>query len=406
MPVTGSHTSVMNVHSAGGRDLTVMMVAGEPSGDLLAAELVSSLRAAAPGRPIRIFGAGGARMAAAGVEIDVDMTAHAIVGLAEAVVRYRVFRKLFNRLVALARARRPDVIVCVDFSGFNRRFARTIRATTAYDAEWRPRIVQYVSPQVWASRPGRARTMARDLDLLITIFPFEQAWYAQHAPSLRVTWAGHPLVDRYGAAARGPVAAAGVREPGSPAFPRILLLPGSRPSELARHLPVMLEAADLIGGHHPSASFRIVAPDDRLLGAQPAAAREGVRVTRQAGGLAAALAEADLAIASTGTVTLECAWFGVPTVAMYKTSWLTYHIGRRLVTVRHLAMPNLIAGQAVVPELVQDEATGTAIAGQALGLLAAPEARRAMRRQLGEVVAALGPAGASRRAAEAILEIV
>jgi lipid-A-disaccharide synthase len=385
--------------------LFVMLVAGEPSGDLLAAELASALRKAAPTRSIRFFGAGGARMADAGIDLDVDMTRHAIVGLAEAVIRYRVFRRLFDRLVALAVARRPDVIVCVDFSGFNRRFARAIRAASAREAGWRPRIVQYVSPQVWASRPGRARTMARDLDLLIAIFPFEQAWYAEHAPLLRVAWAGHPLVDRYAATPPAPVVD-GVREPGTPDFPRIVLLPGSRAGELARHLPVMLDAASIITARHPAASFRIVVPDERLLGTLPADARKERRITMQAGGLADALTAADVAIASTGTVTLECAWFRVPTVAIYKTSWLTYQIGRRIVTVPHLAMPNLIAGRAVIPELVQDEATGRAIADRVQALLDAPAERLSMRRQLGEVGAALGTPGASRRAADAILALL
>ena len=177
----------------------VMLIAGEPSGDLLAAELVQALREQLPA-PVRFFAAGGPRLAEAGVELLLDLTQHAVVGLVEVIRRYGQFKRIFDQLLEQAVARRPDLIVCVDFSGFNRRFGHALRWEIQVRGlqGWRPRIVQYVSPQVWASRPGRARAMARDFDLLLAIFPFEKEWYAQRVPGFPVEFVGHPIVDRHG----------------------------------------------------------------------------------------------------------------------------------------------------------------------------------------------------------------
>ena len=223
---------------------TFMLIAGEPSGDALAAELVKALRQEsavnppAASRQPQFFGAGGAKMAGAGVELAFDMTPHSVIGLWEVVKNYGKFKRLFDQLVALAFERRPEVIVCVDFSGFNRRFARQIRweleVRRATHADWRPKIVQYVSPQVWASRPGRARAMARDFDLLLAIFPFEQAWYAERVPELKVEFVGHPIVERHQGQSS--------KLKAQSSKPCVLLLPGSRVGELKRHLPVMLGA--------------------------------------------------------------------------------------------------------------------------------------------------------------------
>src|ERR1035437_1078031 len=188
-----------------------MLIAGEASGDMLAAELVRALRRAIPAatpisttdyQPLhgslepRFFGAGGPQMAAAGVELAFDMTAHSVIGLSEALKNYLKFRRLFRQLFRLALDRQPDAIICVDFSGFNRRFAHAIRQYTRARADWfhnwDPRIIRYISPQVWASREGRAFQMARDYDAVLSIFPFEKDWYAKRVPQLRVEFVGHP----------------------------------------------------------------------------------------------------------------------------------------------------------------------------------------------------------------------
>ena len=373
-----------------------MLIAGEPSGDLLAAELVAALRQELSITP-QFFGAGGAKMAGAGVELAFDMTEHAVVGIVEVLKHYGKFKRLFDQLVALAFERRPDVIVCVDFSGFNRRFARQIRweleVRRATHGNWKPKIVQYVSPQVWASRPARANAMARDFDLLLAIFPFEKAWYARRVPGMRVEFVGHPAMDRYQAQSSKLKVQT---EPSS-----VLLLPGSRVGELKRHLPVMLDALKIIHTAAPDIRARMVLPNESL--------RQLARgfdcppsLEIQVGNLQTALAEATVAIASTGTVTMECAYFGVPTIAMYKTSWSTYQIGKRIIQVKFLAMPNILADEALYPEFIQHDATPEKIGRAAVELLNNPARREIIREKLGTVVASLGGAGASRRAAQAI----
>lgn len=378
-----------------------MLIAGDPSGDMLAAEFVGALRTAAAGqgRELRAFGAGGAHLSAAGVECAFDLTQHAIIGLAEAISGYFTLQRLARRLIELALERRPEVIVCVDFSGFNRRFAewlrRHIRKRGITPAEWNPRFVQYVSPQVWASRPGRAAKVARAFDLLLTIFPFERDWYAKRLPEFRVEFVGHPIADRHPRAGLG-----------APAEPmEIVLLPGSRRSELKRHLGLVLDSAERLRAAHPEAVFRLVMANDAMLDYAAALRPVPDFVRAQVGGLAAALRGATLALAATGTVTLECAWFGVPTMAFYRTSWLTAWIARRIILVDYLAMPNILAGEEVCPEFHQEEATPERVAGAALELLGSPERREAMRRRLLDIAASLGEPGAAARAANAVLRL-
>ncbi|MBX3748027.1 MAG: lipid-A-disaccharide synthase [Verrucomicrobiae bacterium] len=379
-----------------------MLIAGEPSGDLLAAELVGSLRERVVQRggvPPQFFGAGGPRMGEAGVELQLDLTQYAIIGLADVLRNLWRLRRILEQMLDLACARRPEVIVCVDYGGFNRRFAAALRARQT--AGWRPHLVQYVSPQVWASRPGRARTLARDLDLLVSILPIEPAWYARRHPRLRVEFVGHPIVDRHPAAAKA-------IEPPEGCPRRVVLLPGSRPSEIARHWPLMLEAARRVAaGKGPAVEWVAVFPDDSLRQAALAADKgTDLALECRVGGLSEELARATLSIASTGTVTLECALWRVPTLAIYQASWSTYQIARRIIRVRHLALPNLLAPAPVMPEFLQTQATPETIAAEAGRLLCDADARRAMRERLGDVVAQLGPPGAVGRAAEAILGLL
>ncbi|HKX60708.1 MAG TPA: lipid-A-disaccharide synthase, partial [Verrucomicrobiae bacterium] len=311
--------------------LRFMFIAGETSGDLLASELIAALRARRPSDTAEpsFFGAGGRRMNAAGVDVVLDLTQHAVIGIWEVLVNYIEFRRLFHQLVDVAVERRPDVIVCVDFSGFNRRFGHAIRRRQKSVDGWAPKIIQFVSPQVWASRPGRAVKMARDFDLLLSIFPFEKPWYEKHAPTMRVEFVGHPMLDRF---TPTPLK--------DPATHCVLLLPGSRPGELRRHLPVMTAAAQLIREKH-AVDFSLVVPGEELQAVAQELAQPLASLKLQVGGLAGALAESTIALASTGTVTMECAFFKVPTVTLYKTNWLTYEIGRRIVTVKSLTMPNI-----------------------------------------------------------------
>ena len=382
---------------------TFMLIAGEASGDTLAAELVSALLAASKqsgdGRAPVFFGAGGPRMAAAGVELAFDMTQHAVIGISDVLKNYFKFRRLFNQLLKLAIERKPDAIIGVDYGGFNLRFGHAIKQyARAHPGGWNPKIIQFVSPQVWASRPGRANLLAADYDLLLSIFPFEKGWYAKRVPKLRVEFVGHPMVDR--------CPKSRVQSPKSEnAVPTVLLLPGSRKSELQRHLPPMLDALELIRKKMPSEKAKMVLPDEALKQLADKLSALPSNTEIQIGNLLEALMQADIAIASTGTVTMECAFFGVPTVTLYKTSWSTYQIAKRIVKVKWLTMPNILADEEVFPEFVQGAATPEHIAGAALELLQNEPRRIQIKKRLADVVSSLGGSGATTRAATAILSL-
>jgi lipid-A-disaccharide synthase len=385
------------------KPITFMLIAGEASGDLLAAELVSALRQKLP--DAKFFGAGGPKMAAAGVELASDLTQHSVIGMSDVLKNYFKFRRLFNQLLKLAIERQPDAIIGVDYGGFNLRFGHAIkqyiRKNRSASTPWNPKIIQFVSPQVWASRPGRANLLAADYDLLLSIFQFEKDWYAQRVPKLRVEFVGHPMIGRFSSVGTRCFASEDARQ----RVPTILLLPGSRKSELQRHLPPMLGALKLIQKQLPSAKAKMVLPDEALkqLADKLSALPSDTEI--QIGNLPQALAQADVAIASTGTVTVECAFFGVPTVTLYKTSWLTYQIAKRIVKVKWLTMPNILADEEVFPEFVQGAATPDHIAGAALELLQNEPRRIQIKKRLAEVVSSLGGPGANTRAAAAILSL-
>jgi lipid-A-disaccharide synthase len=400
------------------RRKSFMLVAGEASGDWLAAELVRALREELSGaetiptwdyQPLQasldphFFGAGGPHMAAAGVDLAFDLTAHSVIGLWDPLKNYLRFRRLLLQLHRLALEHRPDAIVFVDFSGFNRRLAHAIRAKVKpqdWFHDWDPRLVQYVSPQVWASRPGRVYQIARDYDLLLSIFPFEKQWYARRVPDFKVQFIGHPMLDRYaGLDCRQPPRSK-VKDP-----PDLLLLPGSRPGELARHIPVIQGVLPILRKTFPNLRATLVLPTPaRLDQAKKMGLEAGI--TLQLGELPRALKQADLALASTGTVTMECAYCGVPAVTFYKTAWLNYQIAKRIVTVKFLSMPNLLADQAIFPEFIQDAATPENIAAAALELLRDEARREQINARLAQLSSSLGGPGASRRAAAQIVRLL
>jgi lipid-A-disaccharide synthase len=400
------------------KPFAVMLVAGEASGDKLAAELVQALRPAlldqfgadsSDLQPCQaalaphFFGAGGPQMAAVGVELTEDTTAHAVFGLSEVLRHLNAFRVLLRRLVNLAVERQPDLIILVDSSGFNRRLAAAIRRYTRSRRgsfnNWNPRIVYYVSPQVWASRAGRTQQLARDVDLLLAIFPFEPDWYARFAPHFHVEFIGHPLVERYLLSQPPPTSTR--TTDGSPL---ILLLPGSRAQELRRHLPPMIEAIQVVRKHH-AVRVRMVLPNPALesLGRQYAGPLSDLEIC--VGGLAESLREARIALASSGTVTLECAFFNVPTIVVYRVSWPTYLVARQIVHVPFIAMPNILANAALFPEFIQGEVTAGNMAREAIDLLSNEPRRNRIEQQLQRVIASLGPPGASQRAAHSILRL-
>lgn len=394
--------------------IKVMWIAGEQSGDVLAAELAPELKNAiikklnseSPfSQPLfttlepYFFGAGGDRMKSAGIDIHFSLIKHSAIGPVDALKNYKFYKTIFDGLIKLAFERLPDLIICVDFSGFNLRFAKALRNEIKRRKreffKWSPKIVQYVSPQVWASRPWRAKILEKNFDLLLSIFPFEKEWYAKRTPKLAVEFVGHPIVDRYPLIKPDRIQINPQK--------RILLLPGSRFAELKRHLPVMIDAAKQIRSQLSEAQFSMVLPDEELkdYAMRFVGSLDGLTIT--IGGLQSALINSDIAIASTGTVTLECAYFKLPTVAIYKTSFLTYFLGKQIVNVRFLAMPNIIANEEIFPELIQNRATGDNIAKKTLEILNDSN-RNLISQKLDRVLKSLGPPGAVKRAAESIAD--
>ena len=388
------------------RPKTVMIVAGDPSGDANAAKLVTAFSASlvrlqpgSPTIPPRFIGAGGPKMAEAGVELSFNLTDDAVIGPTDVLAKLGLFWRRYRELVALAIRTQPELIILVDFYTFNQRLAHAIKQHTRKQANqpgiWQPKIVQYTSPQVWGSRPWRAKKLARDIDLLLCLFPFEKAWYAQRGTPLQVEYVGHPMLDT---PPLHPALSAG--------DPVVLLLPGSRRGELKRHLPLMLNAARAIAVRQ-QVRFILVAPDQTLAGYARSFLLPGLpKIEIQVGLLNEALAAATLAIASTGTVTLECAYYSLPTIALYKTSAITAQLARWLITVKYLAMPNLLAGEPVFPEFIQEQATAENIARSAIDLLENPNRRTEIRLKLAQAIATLGGPGSIHRASAAILQLM
>jgi lipid-A-disaccharide synthase len=353
-----------------------MFIAGEASGDAHAAELIKALRTQAP--DVKAFGAGGPKMKAAGMELSLDLTEHAVVGLIEVLKNYLKFRRIFWGLVREAGNRKPDAVVLVDFPGFNLRFAAQMKKRGI-------KVVYYISPQLWAWHASRAKQIERDVDLMLTIFPFEKDWYAKHAPRLRVEFVGHPFAERIKREAGGIK-----REENL-----VLLLPGSREREVAKIWPIMQQVIDKIPAETRFVAAAVNEPMATMI--------KHPRVTVEIGTAHEWMQRATLAITASGTATMECAFYGCPMIVVYKVNWLTYLVGRMVVTVNWLAMPNVIAGRTIVPEFIQHDAKPDRIAAVACDLLENVSKRDAMRQELASVVNTLCGAGASQRAAQLIL---
>ena len=387
---------------------TIFLIAGETSGDTLGAELIKSIRNQHNGKNIEFIGTGGQKMKLAGLQQLFDLTEHAVVGLWEVLKNYFKFRKLFQQLINLAIKKEPNAIVLIDYPGFNLRFARAIRnhqrqGTGAFK-KWQPKIIAFVSPQIWAWKENRLKQITSDFDLMLSIFPFEKSWYAKRAPNFKVEFVGHPLVDRFSIDINK-----NNKTTSNPdlftAHPEVLLLPGSRQRELEKHLPGMLEAVKIIATEL-KIKVRIVLPNKKMLSLAKHIVPTGTEIILQIGNLEESLNHAILTIASSGTVTMECAWFKVPTVVVYKTSLITYIIGKLLVKVPYVAMPNILAEEEIFPEFIQNEATPDNIAKASLRILQDSTERQKILTGLKHIASQLGEPGATNRAAKSILHSI
>jgi len=367
-----------------------MISCGEPSGDLYAGALAREILRLEPSTAITGFGS--ERLRDAGANLVADFKGLSVTGLFEvARVLPRTYA-VYRRLLADAASARPDIFVPIDFPDFNFRLAYAMRKLGVP-------VVYYISPQLWAWRPGRLKTMRRIADRVLVIFPFEEEIYRR--AGVPVAWVGHPLLD----VARPPEQRYDFlnRHRLDPSRPVVALLPGSRPNEVRAILPGLLEAAAIIRARLPSVQFVLArAPHlaDELFADVGVAKTETVMIESATDDV---LAAADVALVASGTVTVQAALHECPMVVVYRLSSLTYKLGRPFVHVDTFAMANLVAGRKVVPELIQDDFTPQAVADHALALLQVPQAAERMRAELRAVRAKLGESGASRRAAEAVL---
>ncbi len=373
---------------------SIFVSAGEASGDLYTAHLVEALHRRLP--EASFFGCAGPRMRQAGVEAVVDASSLAVVGLVEVVQHIPRIYGEFRKLVACARARRPQLAILTDSPDFHLRLAARLRRLGIP-------ILYLVAPQVWAWRKGRIRLLRRHLDRLLCIFPFEEEFFRRRGVEAR--YIGHPLARLVRATLTHDQFLRKYRLPSD--RPLIVLLPGSRPGEIRRHLPPLAAAVERLL-QAQAASFVLALPP----GVAPAVGarfwepfdRTPIQVIE--GDTWNAIAHARLALAASGTVTVEAALLGTPMVAFYRVSRLSWRLGRFLVDVPFYSMVNLIAGKRVVPELMQNELTGEALAGEALRLLSEESARR-MREELALVAAALsGDRDPIEEAASAALELL
>ncbi len=359
---------------------SLLVVAGDPSGDLHAANLIQALKRRDPAT--RVSAVGGPLCRAVADEFLEDLASRGVTGFLEPVLKIPFLLALRSRLRAFLREKKPDALVCVDYYGFNRRVL-----PLAQDAGIP--AFYFVSPQVWASRPGRVKVLKRFVRKMLVIFPFEETLYRQ--AGVPVEFVGHPLLDLISAPEE-------TKTPGRP--PLIGLLPGSRSSELRRHLPLFYAAFARLRRSHPGAKgllFAAVNQADAAYGDLP----DGVELVREQD--YSKRRSLDAAICSSGTATLENALLGVPMVVVYKLSWPTYAIARALVKVKHIAMANLLAGRGVVPELIQSDATPERAAAEAARFLDDAAYRASVRAELLSVRRSLGAPGAADRAAAALL---
>jgi lipid-A-disaccharide synthase len=368
-----------------------MISCGEPSGDLYAGALTTELLRL--DRAATVVGLGSRRLREAGAALTADFSGLSVTGLLEVARLLPRTYGTYRLLVREARSRRPDVFVAIDFPDFNFVLARAMRKLGVP-------VVYYISPQLWAWRRGRMKTMRRIADRVLVIFPFEEAIYRD--AGIPAQWIGHPLLDLTPATLPREEVLASVRL--DPARPVVALLPGSRHNELRAILPDLVRGATLIRQTLPNTQFILArAPhlEDRLF--DSLAQLAGV-VTVE-GRTDDVLAAADVALVASGTVTVQAALHQCPMVVVYRLSSLTYRLGKPFVHVDTYAMANLVAGHRVVPELIQDDFTPERVAAEALRVLTDSAHRAAMRRDLGEVRARLGATGASTRAAQAVIEV-
>jgi lipid-A-disaccharide synthase len=371
--------------------MTIYFVAGEVSADNHGAALMRSLRVLDP--ELKFIGRGGPQMQkVAGAQFKNWIGDAGVLGLWEVLRKYGYFRKQFRQTLDEIQESKPDAVVLIDYPGFNLRLARALRRQSR-----RHKTIYYISPQVWAWNRGRIKKMARFIDLVLCIFPFEADLYT--ASGLRAVFVGHPMIERLE-----------TQKIDSHRDPNLIgLFPGSRSREVRKIFPIMMEAARRLLQLNPTLRFQVAAASeelahemDEMMRPEQLAGRESLEIA--VGQTAAIMQRAFVGIVASGSATLEAAYFGMPFVLIYKVAWPTYVAARLVVNVDFLGMPNLLAGKEVVPEFIQHEAKPDAIVAAVRLLMEDSPARDRMILDFEATTSKLGGAGASERAAQAILE--
>jgi lipid-A-disaccharide synthase len=372
----------------------ILIVAGEASGDLHGARVAESLRRMDP--EVKVRAMGGELLRRAGAEIVVDSSRLAVVGITEVLGRFGDLARAYRGLKGRIRRGEIGLLILIDFPDFNLRLARVAREASTP-------VLYYISPQVWAWRSGRTKVIARRVDRMAVIFPFEVPLYRE--AGLEAEFVGHPLLDTLGSdekATRVPL-----EEGGWHGDPLIALLPGSRHREVFSLLPEMIRAAQIIVREKAGAKFFLaLAPSMDEAEIREILPPAGPKIEVVRGKTEQVLRAADLVLVASGTATLETAIRGKPMVIAYRVSPLSYWVGRAMIRVKWIGLVNLVAERSVVPELIQNEATGEKMAAEALRILEDESYRKAMIQGLAEVRQRLGSPGASERVARMALEMI
>jgi lipid-A-disaccharide synthase len=371
-----------------------MICAGEASGDLHAASLFQELKKLIPG--VRGIGMGGAKMRKAGIDIRCDSTGLGVIGLWEVAKHYGEIRRALHSMQRMASEEKPDLLICVDYKEFNFRLARKAKAAGI-------KVLFFVSPQVWAWRPGRVKTYGRIIDHMAVIFPFEVPFYEAH--QIPVTYVGHPLAGKVRATLRLEDARESYGL--SSKKPVIGLLPGSRVNEIKRLLPVILEATRHLSKEFEEAQyllFQAQSISDELL--QGYLIGSGIQLQVIKGQNYDALQCCQAVMTVSGTATLEVALMGIPMVILYRLAPVSYWLGRLLVHISFIGLPNILAGRSIVREFIQHEATPENIAGEIGKILRDQTYAENIRRDLNEVREILGEEQAGTKLARLVASLL
>ena len=369
----------------------IMIIAGEASGDLHGSSLALALKELEP--DVKLIGMGGEKMVKAGLQSFQDIKDLSVIGLIEILSSLGKFKAAFNLLAGKLDSEKPDVVVLIDYPEFNLRFAKEAKKRGIP-------VIYYISPQIWAWRKERVNIIKEYVDKMIVILGFEKDFYAKEG--VDVEFVGHPLLDSVKPSFKKEDFA---KKYGlEPAFKTIALLPGSRLTEIERNLPIMLKAAKRIKDRFGDSQFILAKPAEiRSSVYEKILKRSSLKPVVAEGCPYDCINAAELVLVASGTATVETMILDKPMLIIYRVSLLTWLIGKMLVRIPNIGLVNIIAGEKIVPELVQFDATPSKITSEASSLLSSPEKMEAMRTRLAAVRSGLGGPGASKRAAEIIL---